>query len=158
MTEKDVAEVQEGLAAANINDSEVQKLQEKQRAAVQRAMKRGRDKDPEADEALAPHLHPDLQDLSFGTLGADQRSANIFIFRGFEGLMSSLKRTGICRLLSGQLLIHRTMRTTAMAPSRTTVTTSPLMKKRTTSALGLPQAAGEVIMMTRTANEMGARA
>lgn len=65
--------MQEGLAAANINDSEVLKLQEKQRAAVQRAMKRGRDRDSEADEVSAPHLHPDLQDLSFGTLGAEQR-------------------------------------------------------------------------------------
>ncbi|EIM92246.1 uncharacterized protein STEHIDRAFT_46841 [Stereum hirsutum FP-91666 SS1] len=74
VTEKDVAEVQEGLAAANINDSEVLKLQEKQRAAVMRAMKRGREKDSETDEVPAPHLHPDLQDLSFGTLGADQRN------------------------------------------------------------------------------------
>ena len=77
MTEKDVADVQEGLAAANINDSEVHKLQEKQRAAVQRAVQRGRDKGPDAEDAAAPHFHPDLQDLSFGSLGADQRSAVI---------------------------------------------------------------------------------
>ncbi|THH19050.1 hypothetical protein EW146_g2057 [Bondarzewia mesenterica] len=78
VTEQDVADVQEGLAAANIHGSELNKLQEKQRAAVQRAVRNrirvgeADDSDPDSRQAQS-HLHPDLQDLSFGTLG-DQRN------------------------------------------------------------------------------------
>lgn len=68
--------VQAGLAAANLShtEGEVTKLQEKQRAAVSRAVKAGsyRDNTREDDEGNT-HLHPDLQDLSFGTLGGEQR-------------------------------------------------------------------------------------
>ena len=65
MTEQDVEDVQKGLAAAHIHDSELGKLQEKQRAAVQRSI--GRSSSMQAfDDG---HLHPDLQDLSFGSLG-----------------------------------------------------------------------------------------
>lgn len=63
-------DVQKGLAAVNITDSELSKLQDKQRAAVARSKSgtaRGKDR---ADG----HLHPDLEDLSFGNLGgAEQR-------------------------------------------------------------------------------------
>jgi len=64
----DVENVRKGLAAAEIGDSELTKLQEKQRAAVGRAIRGGgREKD-------GGQVHPDLQDLSFGELGEDQSS------------------------------------------------------------------------------------
>jgi hypothetical protein len=75
VTEKDVEEVQQGLEAAHIAGSEVQRLQEKQRAAVQRAVRQR----PRADDndygAPESPIHPDLQDLSFGTLGPAKRYA-----------------------------------------------------------------------------------
>lgn len=64
-----------------VADSEVGKLQQKQRAAVQRSISRstsinsatwGQESNFEAEHA-GPYVHPDLQDLSFGSLGADQR-------------------------------------------------------------------------------------
>ncbi|KAI0296217.1 hypothetical protein BC826DRAFT_1185098 [Russula brevipes] len=75
VTEKDVEEVQQGLEAAHITGSEVQKLQEKQRAAVQRAVRQR--PSSRADDYDAPEspIHPDLQDLSFGTLGPEKRYA-----------------------------------------------------------------------------------
>ncbi|THH23084.1 hypothetical protein EUX98_g8090 [Antrodiella citrinella] len=69
VTEQDVEDVQEGLAKAHIHDSELGKLQQKQRAAVQRSISRGTLPYAHDDS----HLHPDLQDLSFGPLGAEQR-------------------------------------------------------------------------------------
>lgn len=67
--------VHAGLAAANLShtESEVTKLQERQRAAVSRAVRSGsyRGKDREVDGGDG-HLHPDLQDLSFGALGSEQ--------------------------------------------------------------------------------------
>ena len=67
--------VHAGLAAANLShtESEVAKLQERQRAAVSRAVRSGsyRGKEREVDGAEG-HLHPDLRDLSFGALGAEQ--------------------------------------------------------------------------------------
>jgi len=71
VTEKDVEDVQQGLEAVHIAGSEVQRLQEKQRAAVQRAV---RERPQAGDEALGSPIHPDLQDLSFGELGAEQRN------------------------------------------------------------------------------------
>lgn len=82
ITEQDVKNVQDGLAAVKIQDSELGKLQEKQRAAVQRSLGRAggvsqlnggkeRDEDGEYDR---PYVHPDLQELSFGSLGAEQRN------------------------------------------------------------------------------------
>jgi hypothetical protein len=72
--------VQQGLAAARIGDSEVAKLQEKQRAAVRRAAGRREpgllDGGDSADVGRQPSsAHPDLQDLSFGELGAEQGQA-----------------------------------------------------------------------------------
>lgn len=52
-----VQSVQKGLANAKLDDSEVTRLQEKQRAAVDRATRGG------------GRVHPDLQDLNFGALG-----------------------------------------------------------------------------------------
>ncbi|KAF9809064.1 hypothetical protein IEO21_07601 [Rhodonia placenta] len=80
ITEQDVQHVQEGLAAVKIQDSELSRLQEKQRAAVQRSLGRaggmsqlaagkGRDQDGEAGHA---YVHPDLQELSFGSLGMEK--------------------------------------------------------------------------------------
>lgn len=70
VTEKDVEDVQQGLEAAHIAGSEVQRLQEKQRAAVQRAVRER----PRVDDSPRSPIHPDLQDLSFGELGAEQRN------------------------------------------------------------------------------------
>jgi hypothetical protein len=71
VTQKDVEEVQQGLEAVHIAGSEVQRLQEKQRAAVQRAV---RERPRAEDDALESPIHPDLHDLSFGELGPEQRN------------------------------------------------------------------------------------
>ncbi|KAH9178734.1 hypothetical protein EDB89DRAFT_2217836 [Lactarius sanguifluus] len=72
VSEQDVEEVRQGLAAADIAGSEVQKLQDKQRAAVQRAVRRySRTED---DALKSTSVHPDLHDLSFGALGPEQRN------------------------------------------------------------------------------------
>ncbi|KAH8099290.1 hypothetical protein BXZ70DRAFT_290826 [Cristinia sonorae] len=69
VTERDVEEVQRGLAAANMQDSELGKLQQKQRAAVQRSISRS----SLVQEEPSSSVHPDLQDLTFGApLGAEQ--------------------------------------------------------------------------------------
>ena len=61
-----VENVQKGLANANLDDSEVTRLQEKQRAAVDRATRSG------------GKVHPDLQDLSFGELEENKGCVNRF--------------------------------------------------------------------------------
>jgi len=72
VTEKDVEEVQQGLEAVQITGSELQRLQEKQRAAVQRAVHQR----PRAEDGTSGSpIHPDLQDLSFGSLGPEHRYA-----------------------------------------------------------------------------------
>ena len=92
LTSQDVEAVQNKLATANISDvsgSEIGKLQEKQRAAVQRSIGRASSQNlngksrstalSDEEEEYSPggsrmsSVHPDLQDLSFGALGADQR-------------------------------------------------------------------------------------
>lgn len=50
-------------------EGEVTKLQEQQRAAVSRAVRTGKGRQDSGGDA---HLHPDLQDLNFGPLGAEQ--------------------------------------------------------------------------------------
>lgn len=77
MTEKDVEDVQQGLEAVHIAGSEVQRLQEKQRAAVQRAVRERPRAEDDSDSPRSP-IHPDLQDLSFGELGSEQRYASRF--------------------------------------------------------------------------------
>jgi hypothetical protein len=83
VTEKDVEDVQQGLEAAHITGSEVQRLQEKQRAAVQRAV---RERPRAEDDSPRSPIHPDLQDLSFGELGAEQRYASSVLFRSLSTL------------------------------------------------------------------------
>ena len=78
VTEKDVEDVQQGLEAVHIAGSELQRLQEKQRAAVQRAV---RERPRAEDDALESPIHPDLHDLSFGELGPEQRYAGLVITR-----------------------------------------------------------------------------
>ncbi|KAJ7751264.1 hypothetical protein DFH07DRAFT_826709 [Mycena maculata] len=78
-SEADVSSaVTAGLAAAHINmsETEVNKLQEKQRMAVARAKQNSyRGKAPAGPEYDADgNLHPDLQDLSFGALGSSSQN------------------------------------------------------------------------------------
>ncbi|KIP10112.1 hypothetical protein PHLGIDRAFT_125773 [Phlebiopsis gigantea 11061_1 CR5-6] len=84
VSEKDVEDVQTNLAAVKIQDSELGKLQEKQRAAVKRSLGRasgqsGKARADDADEFYTSGrqsgaVHPDLQDLSFGSLGAERNN------------------------------------------------------------------------------------
>ncbi|KAH9982882.1 hypothetical protein BGW80DRAFT_1555903 [Lactifluus volemus] len=71
VTEKDIEEVQQGLEAAHISGSEVHRLQEKQRAAVQRAV---RQRSRLEDDTPGSQIHIDLHDLSFGTLGPEHQN------------------------------------------------------------------------------------
>ena len=79
VTEQDVDDVSKGLAAARIAEGDLQQLQDKQRAAVKRANGRrqpliGLEDGGGGDaSSSSPTGHPDLQDLSFGALGAEQR-------------------------------------------------------------------------------------
>ena len=71
-------EIQEGLAAAKLSTSELGKLQERQRVAIERSIGRagGSNYYPDSGETspTSPsYVHPDLQDLQFGALGADQK-------------------------------------------------------------------------------------
>lgn len=79
-----MTDVQTHLAAVKIQGSELGKLQEKQRAAVQRSIGRngqllnGKERAPNDSDEEYPRrrssVHPDLQDLNFGgPLGSDQR-------------------------------------------------------------------------------------
>ena len=90
VSEQDVEHVQNSLAAVKIQDSELGKLQEKQRAAVQRSIGRGKDRVSREDEedSRGRSVHPDLQDLSFGTLGNEQRYGTS-ISSHFEDYMDS---------------------------------------------------------------------
>lgn len=69
-TQEDVENVQKDLAAVKIEDSELTKLQEKQRAAVDRVIRGG------SVRESGEQVHPDLQDLNFGDLGEDKRCAS----------------------------------------------------------------------------------
>ncbi|OBZ68405.1 Protein lsb5 [Grifola frondosa] len=71
-----VQAVQEGLANAKISNSELGKLQEKQRAAIQRSIGRAGSSNlrNDTEEEHAGYNHPDLQDLNFGALGSDQKN------------------------------------------------------------------------------------
>ncbi|KAF9643455.1 hypothetical protein BDM02DRAFT_1466312 [Thelephora ganbajun] len=64
--EGDVEKVQKALAATKIEDLELIKLQEKQRAAVDRAIRTG-----SVRERGEAHVHPDLEGLNFGELGEE---------------------------------------------------------------------------------------
>ncbi|PCH34015.1 hypothetical protein WOLCODRAFT_135449 [Wolfiporia cocos MD-104 SS10] len=79
VTEQDVQNVQDGLAAVKIQGTDLERLHEKQRAAVQRSIDRS-DTSTQSriqhddDEQTHSYVHPDLQELSFGSLGSDQRN------------------------------------------------------------------------------------
>ena len=83
-------DVQHNLAAVKIQDSELGKLQDKQRAAVQRSIgrsghngkERARVEDGDdfySNGRQSSDVHPDLQDLSFGSLGAEKKWVLCFI-------------------------------------------------------------------------------
>ncbi|GJE85873.1 hypothetical protein PsYK624_019520 [Phanerochaete sordida] len=82
VSEQDVTDVQAHLAAVKIQDSELGRLQEKQRAAVQRSIGRsgqngkGRaeDSDPYSHGRSSSNAYSDLQDLDFGALGNEKNS------------------------------------------------------------------------------------
>jgi hypothetical protein len=69
VTQEEVENVQKGLVAAKLEDSELTKLQERQRAAVDRVIRSG-----SVREKGGEQVHPDLQDLNFGEL-EDKRCA-----------------------------------------------------------------------------------
>lgn len=68
VTEKDVKDVQDNLARANIHDSEVGRLQEKQRAAVARAVVRSNSNTGirSSSTSRGVHAQDDLRDISLG--------------------------------------------------------------------------------------------
>ncbi|KAH7885985.1 hypothetical protein F5I97DRAFT_1181971 [Phlebopus sp. FC_14] len=71
-----VTKIQAGVDAVNISSGELSKLQDQQRAAVERALQQrsvhpGDDLHSHEDSG---YVHPDLQDLSFGALGNEQGS------------------------------------------------------------------------------------
>ena len=80
MTDKDIEEVQQHMAAVTVNNTggTIDRLQEKQRAAVERHRARGTREGTSAEQAYPspPNtgaLHPDLHELTFGDIGATQR-------------------------------------------------------------------------------------
>lgn len=64
------AAITSGLAATNINppEGELSRLQERQRLAVERVKSGGSGRG--GDDTSGANVHPDLQDLNFGPLGA----------------------------------------------------------------------------------------
>lgn len=71
VTEEDVEDAQRQLAAVKINyTGEVDKLQVKQRAALEREISRIKSRDNSySSPPNSAGLHPDLQDLNFNELG-----------------------------------------------------------------------------------------
>ncbi|KAI0756863.1 seryl-tRNA synthetase [Daedaleopsis nitida] len=75
-SEQQVKDIQEGLAAAKLSTTELGKLQDRQRAAIERSIGRNGSTSmiPGSGEASPTSpVHPDLQDLQFGALGSEQR-------------------------------------------------------------------------------------
>ncbi|KIK94112.1 hypothetical protein PAXRUDRAFT_828319, partial [Paxillus rubicundulus Ve08.2h10] len=74
------AEIQSGMDAVTITPSELSKLQHQQRAVVENARHQhsefpGNDSDDREEVGSSSgYVHPDLQDLSFGTLESEQGS------------------------------------------------------------------------------------
>lgn len=79
MTDKDIEEVQQHMAKISVNNTggTIDKLQEKQRAAVERHRAKGRDEAGAGQAYPSPPnsaaLHPDLQELTFGGIGSNER-------------------------------------------------------------------------------------
>lgn len=74
VTEDDVSAVQARLEAAKITDGDQAHLQSRQRAAVARAAQASSARGKERAPQLGSGTHPDLQDLSFGSLGPEQNN------------------------------------------------------------------------------------
>ncbi|KAF9244503.1 hypothetical protein BU15DRAFT_42020 [Melanogaster broomeanus] len=70
------AEIQAGMDAVTITAGELSKLQAQQRATVERAKHYRSEADGEYRDEVrgSTHVHPDLEDLSFGALGSEQGS------------------------------------------------------------------------------------
>ncbi|EIW64195.1 uncharacterized protein TRAVEDRAFT_55185 [Trametes versicolor FP-101664 SS1] len=79
-SEQQVKAIQEGLAATKLSNSQLGKLQDRQRAAIERSTGRvgssstrpDSDEDSPASPTSPSYVHPDLQNLEFGALGAEQ--------------------------------------------------------------------------------------
>ncbi|CDO75490.1 hypothetical protein BN946_scf184935.g26 [Trametes cinnabarina] len=104
-SEQQVKEIQEGLAATKLSSSELGKLQEKQRAAIERSAGRvgssSTHPDPGEESPISPtspmspsYVHPDLQDLEFGSLGAERRY-NFVIYLQSHQLTSPTLRSNL---------------------------------------------------------------
>ena len=125
VTEQDVEEVQHGLEAVQIAGSEVQRLQEKQRAAVQRAVRQR----PRAEDGTSGSpIHPDLQDLSFGSLGPEHRYARPRSPTGF--LPAETIVIGICHRRYGRTRGRTKTGKSVTARFRILVTTNLLTRRR----------------------------
>jgi hypothetical protein len=89
-----VEDLNKQMSAVKVQYSgELGRLQEKQKAAVERAVSRGREGDDTYSPPTSASLHPDLHDLSFGDLGEGQRwvenAEAVVIFTHFLGLHCS---------------------------------------------------------------------
>ena len=83
ITAQEVSDVQAQLESVKINNTggELDKLQEKQRAAVERSTRgsmrhKGKEDimiDPYFSPPTSAGVHPDLQELDFGDLGAENK-------------------------------------------------------------------------------------
>ncbi|KAF8898967.1 hypothetical protein BD779DRAFT_1795515 [Infundibulicybe gibba] len=73
-TAREPSDIPDGLAEVHTNAraGEIDKLQQRQRFAVQKAKQQSFMGD--ADDMEGHHIHPDLQDLSFGPLGASSNN------------------------------------------------------------------------------------
>ncbi|RDX51011.1 seryl-tRNA synthetase [Lentinus brumalis] len=91
-TEEQVKELQESLAAAKLSTTELGKLQDRQRAAIERSVGRsgstnyGYTSPGSGETSPTSPVHPDLQDLQFEALGSDQK-----------GLPPPMRPTGVRR-------------------------------------------------------------
>lgn len=118
-TEQQVKEIQEGLAAAKLSTTELGKLQDRQRAAIERSIGRSGSTNygytspgsGETSPTSPTYVHPDLQDLQFGALGSDQKyvsrhlhfvnSNSLGIFQS-RGLPPPMRPTGVRRSSSDE--------------------------------------------------------
>ena len=86
MTDKDVEEMQQHMAAAKITDAgELERLQQKQRAAVEKYRNRGRVEESYPSPPNSAGLHPDLQELSFGEIGSSQKYDSLLLSYTISG-------------------------------------------------------------------------
>ena len=143
-SEQQVKEIQEGLAAAKLSTTELGKLQDRQRAAIERSIGRagGSSMNPGSGETSPTSpIHPDLQDLQFGPLGAAQRCVNAAFLPIVLADTYRPRHAGVCLHPSNPpcVALRRTRTTTgAVALCRTTAIMSPQTRERTTGLALLP--------------------